>query len=197
MAKGVRELSKKEIGLVAGAFTGRLALRNKALFLLQYYTGRRITQTLSLRIEDVLNEKGQVVKEIYYKRATTKGKIEGQILPVNDKARDALSKWLVELSHLGHMTRTDFVFQAQGLDNRPLTRQAAYRVYSRAFKKLKLEGRLGTHSLRKSFGKRVYLTSGKDIRITQEALGHKSLNSTADYLNVNAEKVRQVIMEAL
>ena len=112
-------------------------------------------------------------------------------------AQKALAAWLHELWGLGFMLKEHFVFQAQAEGNKPLSRHAAYQIYKRAFKGAGLDGRLGTHSLRKSFGQTMYNALGKDIRLTQEALGHKSLGSTAADLAVNRQEVEKTMLEAL
>jgi len=196
MAKGVRPLTIEEMHQVAESFTGPMWRRNRALFLTQYYTGRRITQTLSLRLGDVLTPQGAIVDTIWFRRMHTKGKIEGQSVVLHPKARPALVEWIREMRTLGYMTSDCWLFPAFGRQT-ALTKDSAYQIYKRAFNRLGLEGRLGTHSLRKLYGRQVYQKSGKDIRVTQEALGHKNLANTATYIALEAEQVRRVILEAL
>ena len=55
-----------------------------------------------------------------------------------------------------------------------------------------LNGKLATHSLRKSFAQRVYEQSG-DIYLVQELLGHRSVSTTQKYLGVNYASARQTV----
>lgn len=194
---GVRPLTKSEVEQVSRAFSGRYEKRNRALFLTQYYTGRRITQTLALKIADVVNDHGQINERVWYRRATVKGKTSGEVKVLHPAAQKALAIWLGELYGLGFMVIDSFLFQSQARGNKPLSRHAAYQVYKRAFKQAGLEGRLGTHSLRKAFGQVMYEALGHDIRKTQEALGHKSLGSTAHYLAVDTRDIEKTMLEAL
>ena len=56
--KGCRPLDKNELSRLKTAFTGRMAVRNKALFFLGVNTGFRISELLSLRLRDVLTPQG-------------------------------------------------------------------------------------------------------------------------------------------
>ena len=55
-----------------------------------------------------------------------------------------------------------------------------------------LNGKLATHSLRKSFAQRVYEQSG-DIYLVQELLGHRSVATTQKYLGVNYADARAAV----
>ncbi len=63
-------------------------------------------------------------------------------------------------------------------------RQTAHDILKTAFTAAGLNGKLATHSLRKSFAQRVYEQSG-DIFLVQALLGHKSVSTTQRYLGVN------------
>ena len=61
-----------------------------------------------------------------------------------------------------------------------------------AFTAAGLNGKLATHSLRKSFAQRVYEQSG-DIFLVQELLGHKSVSTTQRYLGVDWASAREAV----
>jgi integrase/recombinase XerD len=75
-----------------------------------------------------------------------------------------------------------------------MSREAAWQVIHRAAKRAGLRGCIGTHSLRKTFGTDIYLRSGRDIRITQEALHHATVEATIAYLPVAHELLRGLVM---
>ena len=71
-----------------------------------------------------------------------------------------------------------------------MTRIAAHRCSKGpAFEAGGLNGKLGTHSLRKSYAQRLYEQTN-DIYAVQEMLGHKSVVTTQRYLGVNYASVR-------
>jgi integrase len=53
---------------------------------------------------------------------------------------------------------------------------------------------IGCHGKRKSFGQKVYEKTGRDLRATQHAMGHKSPASTAAYLAVHEQAVDAIIL---
>ena len=71
-------------------------------------------------------------------------------------------------------------------------RQTAHDILKTAFTAAGLNGKLATHSLRKSFAQRVYEQSG-DIFLVQELLGHKNVSTTQRYLGVNYASARAAV----
>ena len=63
-------------------------------------------------------------------------------------------------------------------------RQTAHDILKKAFIAAGLNGKLATHSLRKSFAQRLYDKTG-DIYMVQELLGHRNISTTQKYLGVN------------
>ena len=73
-----------------------------------------------------------------------------------------------------------------------MTRKTGHEVLKAAFEKAGLNGKLATHSLRKSFAQRAYDASG-DIYLVQQLLGHKDVSTTREYLGVSYQKMRQTV----
>ena len=71
-------------------------------------------------------------------------------------------------------------------------RQTAHDVLKKAFIAAGLNGKLATHSLRKSFAQRLYDKSG-DIYLVQELLGHRNISTTQNYLRVNYADARAAV----
>ncbi len=91
--KGARPLTLLEIQTVCQAFDGKYTVRNKALFLLCSNIGTRITEALNLNIGDVF-QNGEVVKVLYLRRDTQKGKQSGVSLTLPPGARNALVSFI-------------------------------------------------------------------------------------------------------
>lgn len=62
---------------------------------------------------------------------------------------------------------------------RPLTRESAKHIMHAAFAAAAIEndGRLGTHTLRKTWARKVYKNSGNDIIILKAALNHSNISA--------------------
>ena len=68
-------------------------------------------------------------------------------------------------------------------------RQTAHDILKKAFIAAGLNGKLATHSLRKSFAQRLYDKS-RDIYLVPELLGHRNISTTQNYLGVNYADAR-------
>jgi site-specific recombinase XerD len=121
-----------------------------------------------------------------------KGKKEGRELVLHPQAREALGQLVASLPQ----EPDTYLFRAQGPGNRPLNRRTAWVVLKKAAKACGLEGKIATHSMRKTFAKRCYDLAGGDIRKVQEAMGHRNLNSTAAYIGVAQEEVDDLILKS-
>ena len=73
-----------------------------------------------------------------------------------------------------------------------MNRQTAHEMLKKAFQAAGLNGKLATHSLRKSFAQRVYEESG-DIYLVQELLGHRNVSTTQKYIGVNYATAREAV----
>ena len=73
-----------------------------------------------------------------------------------------------------------------------MNRQTAHEMLKKAFEDAGLNGKLATHSLRKSFAQRVYEQSG-DIYLVQELLDHRSVSTTQNYIGMNYATAREAV----
>lgn len=149
------------------------------LFLLGTKTGLRISELLSLKMSDLYNDQCQVTKTLYVSKQHVKGKKMSRYIPLNDKTRSEIMS-LARISK-----RDDLLF--------PLSRLTVYRTFERTRKCLGIETRLATHGMRKTFAKKVYELSGRNLILTQKSLGHSSINSTIRYLEVDIDELNSVM----
>jgi len=73
----------------------------------------------------------------------------------------------------------------------PMSKGTGQGIFYGAVAKAGLPDRGGIHSLRHSFATHC-LENGIEITVVQQLLGHASLNTTAGYLHVRAERVAQI-----
>ena len=71
-------------------------------------------------------------------------------------------------------------------------RQTAHQMLKKTFIAARLNGKIATHSLRKSFAQPVYEQSS-DIYLVKELLGHRSVSTTQQYLGVNYTDARDAV----
>ncbi len=190
--RGCRPLADMEVRNVVERLTGA-SKRDTALFLLGIKSGFRISELLSLKVGDLL-QAGRMVERVTVARRNMKKRVEGRTVLLHPEAKEALAEWFQELAAEEKLTAETFVFLSRKGDNRPVTRVHAWRVLHQAFTDTDLGGKLGTHSMRKTFANKVYDALGHDLIKTQRALGHRNINSTACYLSFREEDIDRAIL---
>lgn len=188
--KGTRPLDNAEIRKVSEAFSGTFAIRNRCLFMLGVSVGGRISELLALKVGDVW-QNGKPVKDLLFDRNIVKGGEVSRAVPVNVDGREAIEAliaWHTE-QYAGINAIRPLFPSRKGKGMKSMTRIAAHDVLKPAFEAAGLNGKLGTHSLRKSYAQRLYEQTN-DIYAVQEMLGHKSVVTTQRYLGVNYASVR-------
>jgi integrase/recombinase XerD len=116
---------------------------------------------------------------------TGKGNKE-RIVPVNDRARDAVKAWVATLEP------GSWLFPATG-ESGYLSRQ----VFARDLKGLAARAGIATarvapHVLRHAFASHL-LQGGADLRVVQTLLGHADISTTQIYTHVLDEKLRTLV----
>ncbi len=197
--KGTRPLNNAEIQAVASSFQGEFALRNRSLFLLGVSIGGRIDELLSLTVGDVW-QNGKPVSDVLYDKSIVKGGEVSRAVPLNADGRQAVEEvidWHTQKFGVLGVAVAEyplFVSRVKNKDGTPkrMTTQAGSDAIMAAFARAGLNGKLGTHSMRKSFAQRLYSQTG-DIFVVQEMLGHKNVATTQKYLGVNYAEVREAL----
>ena len=188
--KGTRPLDNAEIRKVSAAFDGTFAVRNRSLFMLGVSVGGRISELLALTVNDVW-QNNKPVKDLLFDRNIVKGGEVSRAVPVNIDGRQAIEDLITWQSELyGTVDANRPLFPSRkGQGWNAMRRQMAHDALKDAFEAAGLNGKLGTHSLRKSYAQRLYEQTN-DIYAVQEMLGHKSVVTTQRYLGVNYASVR-------
>lgn len=157
-------------------------LRDRALIELLYGTGGRISEIISLDIDDVDRESATV-------RLFGKGRKE-RVLPLGSFAIDALNSYLVrarpELARKGKGTSKLFLNSL----GRPLSRQSTWAIIRRAAERAGIRQDISAHTLRHTYATHL-LHGGADVRVVQELLGHASVTTTQIYTSVTIDSLRE------
>lgn len=191
--KGTRPLDNDEIRRVSECFDGTFEERNRGLFMLGVSTGGRISELLSLTIGDVYQNRAAVT-DLLFDKSIVKGGEVSRAVPVNVDGRQAivdLVAWHQEKYNSTHESRPLFPSRNKK-GTVPMKRQTAHEMLKIAFTAAGLNGKLATHSLRKSFAQRVYEQSS-DMYLVQELLGHRNVSTTQNYLGVNYASAREAV----
>ena len=188
--KGTRPLSDTEIVRVSESFDGRYEIRNRGLFLLGISTGGRISELLGLKIGDVYQQ-GRAVSDLLFDKSIVKGGEMSRAVYVNSDGRGAIDKLIGwHKSAFASTGAGRFLFPSRkGGGVAAMRRQTAHDILKSAFSSAGLNGKLATHSMRKSYAQRLYHRTG-DIFTVSAVLGHKSIATTQAYLGVDYQTLR-------
>lgn len=166
-------------------------IRDAAILEFLYSTGARISEVLTLDVDDYYQavEAGYVV-------LTGKGDKQ-RIVPLGRYARTAVDHYLVRVrpSYAQSGTGTPALFlNSRG---KRLSRQSAYAIITSAARRaeLDLHNDISPHTLRHSFATHM-LNGGADVRVVQELLGHASVTTTQLYTHVTADAMREVFISS-
>lgn len=168
--KGCRVLTDEEIKLVLN----ELGVRDRVLFLTCLTYGTRISEALSLTFGDVAGN------NLYIK--SSKGS-ESQTFPIPATFKEAikeLEQWYCEKGI--SITGNSPLFISQKGRNKSITRQLASTIIKNVARQVNLEGRVNTHSFRKTFVSKIYDLTGFNIAETKAYSRHKSLVNLDYYL---------------
>ncbi|AWB96826.1 site-specific tyrosine recombinase XerD [Agromyces badenianii] len=161
-------------------------LRDTALLELLYATGARVSEAVSLNVDDLVD---QEVVRLFGKGG------KQRIVPLGSYARRAVDAYLVRarplLSARGIATPALFL----GVRGKRLSRQAAWEAIRDAAETAGLATSVSPHTLRHSFATHL-LEGGADVRVVQELLGHSSVATTQIYTLVTADTLREMYTAA-
>jgi integrase/recombinase XerD len=195
-AIGVAEVERLIAAAGAGEAPGNpRPLRDRALLELLYGTGARISEAVTLDVDDLAaaDPAGAAGGTV---RLSGKGGRQ-RIVPVGRYAREAMDAYLVRARPaLAASSRRASASPAVFLNARGgrLTRQGAWGVLKTAAERAGLAG-ISPHTLRHCFATHL-LDGGADVRVVQELLGHASVTTTQVYTLVTVDKLREVYAAA-
>ena len=143
--------------------------RDYALILFLYATGTRVSECLDLSRDDIEGE--------WLRIRHAKGEKE-RIVPVAKVAIDAIHEYLAEIKW-----EKDFVWC--NYKGNKLSRISAFKITQKYLK-------VSPHILRHSYATSL-ITSGADLRVVQELLGHASLLTTQIYTHIQRQDLQSTV----
>lgn len=156
-------------------------LRDYCLFVMGINSALRISDLLKLKVKDVMNGK---IKDRIILREQKTGKHKEFPIPCN--AKKALEEYLKTRKDLNP---DDPLFLSK--KGEAITRQHAWYILNEAAKEVGIEEKIGTHTLRKTFGYHAY-KRGIDIALIQKLLNHSSPKETLRYIGITQDQLDDV-----
>lgn len=156
--------------------------RDSTILELLYATGLRVSELVSLNVQDIDLQES-------YVRCWGKGSRE-RIAYLYPQALEELKKYLAEarVSLLGHHKSETALFVNHRGER--LTRQWVWNILKTYSKKAGVDQRITPHTLRHSFATHL-LQNGASLRHVQELLGHSSISTTQVYTHLTNTHLRK------
>jgi integrase/recombinase XerD len=186
-------LEQVQAMLAVPATDNEVGVRDAALLELLYGTGIRISEAVSLDVDEVDRlVRARAGEPAPGLRVLGKGGKE-RIVPVGSYARAALDAYLVRgrpiLAAAGRGTPALFL-NTRGAR---LSRQSAWAILRSVAEKAGITADVSPHTLRHSYATHL-LDGGADVRVVQELLGHASVTTTQIYTLVTIDHLREVFL---
>lgn len=144
--------------------------RDRAMLELLYATGIRVTELISLRLEDVNWKLDYIVCRDTHKE---------RIVPFGSKARQALDFYMKEArGKLIGAKDCDMLFP--NCSGESMSRQGFWKLLKQYVKQAGIQMEITPYTLRHSFAAHL-VENGADLHMVQEMLGHSDISTTMMY----------------
>ncbi len=157
-------------------------IRNSAMLELLYAAGLRVSELVSVKLQDVNLEAGFV-------RVMGKGSKE-RVVPIGMYAKEKIGLYLRSArTVLLKNFSSPFLFVARA--GKPMTRQGFWKLLKKYAVSANIQKKITPHSLRHSFASHL-LEGGADLRAVQVMLGHVDISTTQIYTHVARNHLKRM-----
>lgn len=160
-------------------------IRDKAMLEFAYATGMRVTEIISLDIQDVHLNEGYVV---------CKNENKVRNIPLGKMCEKALKEYIENSRNI--LIKNDkeqalFV----NINGKRLTRQGFWKIIKYYKEQAHIEKDITPHVLRHSFATHL-LQNGADLKAIQAMLGHSDISSTQVYMQFQDSGIKDIYQKA-
>ncbi|SCY98972.1 site-specific tyrosine recombinase XerD [Alkaliphilus peptidifermentans] len=180
-------LTLKEIDILLSQPQGSTAkgIRDKAMLELLYATGIRVSEIISLNVDDANLEMGYIKCSCSSKE---------RVIPIGSLALKVLNIYLEDYRILLEKPTSDNALFLNCHGQR-LTRQGFWKIIKSYTKQANIDKKITPHTLRHSFATHL-IQNGADLKSVQEMLGHSDISTTQIYMQVTRNKIKEVYNKA-
>ena len=160
-------------------------IRDKAMLEFAYATGMRVTEIVSLNMEDVNLEEGYV---------TCKNGSKQRNIPLGNMSLKALKEYVDEARDILVKTADEEALFVN-INGSRLTRQGFWKIIKYYKEQAHITKDITPHVLRHSFATHL-LQNGADLKAIQNMLGHSDISSTQVYMQFQDDGLKNVYRKA-
>lgn len=160
-------------------------IRDKSMLEFAYATGMRVTEIISLNIENVNLEEGYVTCQNGKKERT---------IPLGNMSLKALKEYMLNARNIMIKNEEENALFVN-VNGQRLTRQGFWKIIKYYKEQAHIEKEITPHVLRHSFATHL-LQNGADLKSIQTMLGHSDILSTQIYMQFQDEALKNVYKKA-
>jgi integrase/recombinase XerD len=159
-----------------------VGVRDAAMLELLYAAGLRVSELVSLKLQDINLEAGFV-------RVFGKGAKE-RVVPIGLPAKKKIAFYIENARKIALKNQlSPYLFIARA--GKPITRQGFWKLLQRYADQAQIHKKISPHSLRHSFATHL-LEGGADLRAVQIMLGHVDISTTQIYTHVTRKHLKEL-----
>lgn len=161
-------------------------LRDKAMLELLYATGMRVTELITLKMQDI---------NIRLEYIICHDRKKDRVIPFGTESKNALVEYLKDGRDalIGEDKDSDILFP--NCSGGEMSRQGFWKLIKSYGKKAGITAEITPHTFRHSFAAHL-VENGADLRAVQEMLGHSDISTTQIYMTAGNKRVREVYAKA-
>ena len=159
--------------------------RDKAMLEFAYATGMRVTEIISLNIEDINLESASVICKSETKQRT---------IPLGSLSLKALKEYIDEARPILVKDENEKALFVN-INGRRLTRQGFWKIIKYYKEQAHITKDITPHVLRHSFATHL-LQNGADLKSIQTMLGHSDISSTQVYMQFQDDSIKNIYRKA-
>lgn len=167
-------LNIKEVGALLGATDN---LKHKAILMLGYSAGLRVSELVNVRLKDIDSKRMQV------RIQQSKGKKDRYSI-LSARLLDILREYFKKYRP------QEWLFE--GTDGGQYSVRSIQQIMQQAARKAGIKKKVSVHTLRHSFATHL-LEQGTDLRYIQSLLGHESSKTTEIYTHITTKGFDQIV----
>jgi len=180
-------LSSQEVSLLLEQPNGEdlKSIRDKAMLEIAYATGMRVTEIISLNIDDVDLDSLSVI---------CKNGNKQRIIPLGKLSIKALQEY-IETARPNLIKNEEEKALFVNINGRRLTRQGFWKIIKFYKEQAHITKEITPHILRHSFATHL-LQNGADLKSIQTMLGHSDISSTQVYMQFQDDTIKNIYQKA-
>lgn len=184
-----KALTPRQCEMLREFLTNKNKLMELALFNLVIDSMLRASDAVKLKVEDVLDYKGNVKDKVNIKQQKTK---QSHVVCLYDNSKSSIKKWI----NYAKKYEDDWLFTAETKTGKQKKNHLSIEAYRLLVKKwaqyLHLDPKeYSTHSLRRTRAVLMW-KNGADLETIRILLGQSSIESTKNYLGVDREDALEI-----